>query len=209
MTFPTRQYEQELRNKGYNLIAGVDEAGRGAWAGPLVAAAVIMPEDFFLDGIRDSKLLNEKKRKEFCEKIKKIAVSWAVGIVDISYINQYNIGRANIKAFELAIDRLSVKPDCALIDGLSQASAVPFPLNVKRVYIKDGDAIIYSIAAASIIAKVTRDEILKKEQSRFPEYGFDKHKGYGTKLHQKALEKNGICAIHRILYKPIKRMIKR
>lgn len=118
MTFPTQQYENKLRTDGYRLIAGVDEAGRGAWAGPLVAGAVILPQDFFMKDIRDSKLLSAKKREFLCAEIKKIALSWAVGIVDIAYINQYNIGKANIKVFELAIENLNIKPDYVMIDGI-------------------------------------------------------------------------------------------
>lgn len=223
MTFPTQQYEKKLYAKGYNFIAGVDEAGRGAWAGPIVAGAVILPQDFFMKDIRDSKLLGAKKREFLCAEIKKIALSWAVGIVDIAYINQYNIGKANIKVFELVIGNLNIKPDYVMIDGVcgkdkdggvSRRGHGKIPpntplrkLGITCEYIKDGDAKIYSIAAASIIAKVERDEILKKEHLLFPKYGFDKNKGYGTKFHQEALRKYGICESHRILYKPIKRVI--
>ncbi len=260
MIFPTQTYEHHLRSQGYKFIAGVDEAGRGAWAGPLVAAAVIMPANGkIIAGARDSKLLKEKKREEIFFEIKKTALSWSVGIIDIEYINQYNIGRANVKAFEMAINGLDMEPDYALIDGVcwkkkhyrSNQSRSVIPTEVEeslgyarddknigyarddkplggylfgqagiqndalfrrpatREYIKDGDAKIYSIAAASIIAKVTRDNILKEMHIKYPAYGFDKHKGYGTKGHSDALLKYGICAEHRILYKPIKRIMKR
>lgn len=228
-------YENELKIKGYKFIAGVDEAGRGAWAGPIVAAAVIMPHDKIINGVRDSKLIVPTKREILCDEIKKNAICWAVGIVDIDFINKYNIGRANIKVIESAIENLDVKPDYALIDGLASRISADLPAQavedvklkkdnygrrdainrvftmagggMTRKYIKDGDAKIYSVAAASIIAKVTRDELLKKEHLRFPEYGFDRHKGYGTRFHQEALQKHGICPIHRVLYKPIKACI--
>ncbi len=225
MIFPTSKYEHYLQSQGYNYIAGVDEAGRGAWAGPLVAAAVIMPYDNIIAGVHDSKLLNQKKREEIFLEIKKTAICWSVGIVDIEYINQYNIGRANVKAFEMAVDGLDVKPDYVMIDGVRWRQRVSdgqrfahgkIPPNpplgrggIAREYIKDGDAKSYSIAAASIIAKVTRDNILKEMHIKYPAYGFDKHKGYGTKGHSDALLKYGICAEHRILYKPIKRIMKR
>ncbi|MFC1615218.1 ribonuclease HII [Patescibacteria group bacterium] len=208
MITPTQAYENKLYQQGYSNIAGLDEAGRGAWAGPIVAAAVIMPKDNIIEGVRDSKLLNPNKREEIFNKIKKIAISWSVGIVEIDFINKYNIGPANIKAFEIAIDSLDVKPDYALVDGIGfMRKTVDCSNNVRREYVKDGDAVIYSIAVSSIIAKVTRDNILKQLHNEYPEYGFDKHKGYGTKFHQEALEKNGICSIHRRLYKPIARII--
>lgn len=225
MIFPTQQYENQLYSQGYNLIAGVDEAGRGAWAGPIVAAAVILPKGLYLEGVRDSKLLSSARREDLSQRIKKIVLAWAVGVIDIGYINQYNIGSANRKAIEEAVKNLRVKPDYAIIDGVcggkkgngdeqGYAHGKPHtghPLKREGVcvfeYVKDGDAKVYSIAAASIIAKVERDEILKKEHFRFPEYGFDKNKGYGTRKHQEALAKNGICGIHRILYKPIRRIM--
>ncbi|MFH0856826.1 MAG: ribonuclease HII [bacterium] len=225
MNFPTLNYEKKLFSQGYNFIAGVDEAGRGAWAGPLVAATVIMPRGKIIEGVRDSKLISPENREILCEKIKETAVSWAVGIINIDFINKYNIGRANVKAFELAIENLDIKPDYVMIDGVLKLKMADGRHNgrdalqcvstagincggaiVEYESIKDGDAKIYSIAAASIIAKVTRDEILKKEHLKFPEYGFDKHKGYGTKFHQDALRKHGICEIHRVLYKPIKKL---
>jgi len=240
MITPTKTYENELYQQGYSNIAGLDEAGRGAWAGPIVAAAVIMPKDAMIEGVRDSKLLSPHKREDVFDKIKKIAISWSVGIVDIGFINKYNIGPANIKVFENAIMNLRVKPDYLLVDGLSHlmkrqavdeettpppanTAGRPYPIlreeggvdlrgtrmaDVQREYVKDGDAHIYSIAAASIIAKVTRDNILKKLHNEYPEYGFDKHKGYGTKFHQEALARCGVCDIHRLLYKPIARIIK-
>lgn len=210
----TQIYENNLYFQGYNYIAGVDEVGRGSWAGPIVAAAVIMPKGEIVKDVKDSKLLTAEKRETLSLKIKKIALAWALGIVDVDYINQYNIGRANIKVFEEAISGLEMKPDYALIDGVAFSTKSPRISRGKRMRgipcesIVDGDAKIYSIAAASIIAKVARDEILRKEHLRFPEYGFDKNKGYGTKLHQEALAKYGICEIHRILYKPIRKLIK-
>src|SRR4030042_3170978 len=118
MIFPNQQCEENLYSQGYNRIAGVDEAGRGAWAGPIVAAAVIMPRDFYLGGICDSKMLREERREELAFEIKKIALAWAVGVIDIGYINQYNIGSANRKAIEEAVKNLRVKPDYAVIDGV-------------------------------------------------------------------------------------------
>lgn len=202
MILPTQNYEIELAAKGYRYIAGIDEAGRGAWAGPLVAAAVIMPHDFKIKEVRDSKLLSAKNRESLFIKIKKVALDWSVGIVDVDFINQYNIGAANIKAFEQSISGLSIEPDYLLLDGILKIkSSTPY------YSIKDGDAKVYSIAAASIIAKVTRDEILKKAHVQFPAYGFSKHKGYGTKAHIQALERYGISEFHRVLYKPIQKFI--
>lgn len=203
MITPNQNYEKQLYSEGYQYIAGVDEAGRGAWAGPLVSAAVIMPKDIILDDVRDSKLLSPQKREEICAKIKEISLCWSVAIVNVGFINQYNIGKANIKAFKMAINKLKIKPDYLLIDGILKLKRHP----IEQQSIKNGDAFVYSIAAASIIAKVARDNILKKEHGRFPNYGFDKHKGYGTKAHQEALEKYGICDIHRTLYKPIIKII--
>ncbi|MFH1564549.1 MAG: ribonuclease HII [bacterium] len=199
MIIPNQNYENQLYTQGYQYIAGIDEAGRGAWAGPLVSAAVIMPKNIILKDIRDSKTLTPQKREELCEDIKKISLSWSVAIININFINQYNIGKSNIKAFKTAINKLKIKPDYLLIDGILKLKNHP----IEQQSIKNGDALVYSIAAASIIAKVTRDNILKKEHLRFPEYGFDEHKGYGTKKHHKALKKYGICEIHRTLYKPI------
>ncbi|MFH1188009.1 MAG: ribonuclease HII [bacterium] len=203
MIIPNQNYENQLYTQGYQYIAGIDEAGRGAWAGPLVSAAVIMPRDKIIKDIRDSKTLTPQKREELCEDIKKISLSWSVAIININFINQYNIGKANIKAFKMAINKLKIKPDYLLIDGILKLKNHP----IQQQSIKNGDALVYSIAAASIIAKVARDNILKKEHLRFPEYGFDEHKGYGTKKHQEALGKYGICEIHRTLYKPIIKII--
>lgn len=199
MITPSRNYEKQLYTQGYQYIAGVDEAGRGAWAGPLVSAAVIMPKGKIIKDIRDSKLLTPQKREELCEKIKKTSLSWSVAIISVNFINQYNIGKSNIKAFKMAINKLKIKPDYLLIDGILKLKNH----TTEQQSIKNGDALVYSIAAASIVAKVTRDNILKEEHTRFPQYGFDEHKGYGTKKHQEALKKYGICDIHRTLYKPI------
>jgi len=204
MITPTLNYEKELTDKGYKYIAGVDEAGRGAWAGPIVASAVIMPKDNILTEARDSKLLPEAKREELFAKIKKTSIAWAVGIIDIDFINKYNIGKANIKVFVEAINNLSINPDYVLVDGILKLNN-----NIEYMAIKDGDALVYSIACASIIAKVTRDNILKELDLQFPCYEFARHKGYGTKVHRQALEKYGICQAHRILYKPIQKIIKK
>lgn len=186
------EIEEEVKKKGYKFIAGVDEAGRGPLAGPVYAAAVILPEDARLDGINDSKKLSPKKRDELFEKIIKIAISYSIFAVDEKEIDEINILNATYKAMNGAIENLSVSPDYVLIDGNSiKGIKKPYQTVVK------GDAKSISIAAASILAKVARDRYIVDIAKKYPDYGFEKHKGYGTKEHTDAILKYGVCDIHR------------
>lgn len=178
--------------KTYQYICGVDEAGRGPLCGPVAAAAVIMPKDSRIEGVNDSKKLTEKKREVLYEQIIKEAIAYHVCLIDNEEIDEINILNATMKAMEMAINGLKIKPDLALIDGNQNRG---ISLN-NRTVIK-GDAQSYNIAAASIIAKVSRDRFIIEMDEKYPEYGFKKHKGYGTKEHMDAIRKYGPCEIHR------------
>ena len=187
-----REIENRLKAEGYGLIAGVDEAGRGPLAGPVYAAAVILPDDARLDGINDSKKLSEKKREELFEKITKIAVSYAIFAVDEKEIDEINILNATYMAMNGAVEKLNIKPDYVIVDGNSiKGLEYPHETVVK------GDAKSISVAAASILAKVSRDRYITKMAEEYPQYGFEKHKGYGTKAHTDAILEYGISPIHR------------
>lgn len=186
------EIEKELKGKGYSFVAGVDEAGRGPLAGPVYAAAVILPEGARLDGINDSKKLSEKKREELYEKIIEIAVSYAVFSVDEKEIDEVNILNATHKAMNGAVKSLDIPADYVIIDGNSiKGMELPHETVVK------GDAKSISIAAASILAKVSRDRYITEMAEKYPEYGFEKHKGYGTKAHTDAILEYGVSPIHR------------
>lgn len=191
-------YEKKWRQRGYNMIAGVDEVGRGPLAGPVVAAAVILPEKFFLPGIDDSKKLSEAKREEFAKKIEKEAVAIAVSIIDADEIDRINIYESTKKAMLTAIANLESKPDFLLIDAMKLDTPYHYEAIIK------GDAKSISIAAASIIAKVTRNRLMKEYALQFPEYKFQQNMGYGTKDHLDALNEHGITPIHRRSFAPIK-----
>ena len=192
MTEDLMKYEYELLQKGISLIAGVDEAGRGPLAGPVVAAAVIMPLDAFIEGVNDSKKLSAKKREILYEMITERALAVGVGIVGEKEIDTINILNAAKKAMAEAVNGLAVKPEHVLVD------AVKIPgIEVGQTPIIKGDALSYSIAAASIIAKVTRDRIMVEYSKKYPEYGFESHKGYGSKAHIEKLKEIGPCGIHR------------
>ncbi|MEP6709192.1 MAG: ribonuclease HII [Verrucomicrobiota bacterium] len=193
------RHERQLRALGIARIAGVDEAGRGALAGPVVAAAVILPEKFRHRKLKDSKQLAPELREEiYHQLIDNAEIFWAVGIVDSPEIDEINILRATHKAMRAAITALAAVPDHALIDGLP---VFPFPL--PQTAIVDGDCFSLSIAAASVIAKVTRDAIMRGLCARFPEYCFSQHKGYGTELHLTKLHEFGPCPIHRRSFEPV------
>jgi ribonuclease HII len=193
------RHERKLRAIGVSTIAGVDEAGRGALAGPVVAAAVVLPEKFRHRRLNDSKqLLPERREEIYQELIANNAIGWAVGIVDSTEIDAINVLRATHKAMRVAIDGLASRPDHVLIDGLP---VFPFPL--PQTAIIDGDCYSLSIAAASVIAKVTRDMIMCDFCTRFPEYCFSQHKGYGTELHLIKLHQHGPCPIHRRSFEPV------
>ncbi len=185
-------YEKEYRQKGYRLIAGVDEAGRGPLAGPVYAAAVILPEDAYIPEINDSKKLSEKKREALFDVITQTAIAYSVYSVDEKVIDQINILNATFQAMNGAVENLSVIPDFVLIDGNRiRGMDIPHETIVK------GDAKSMSIAAASILAKVSRDRYITKIGRDYPQYGFEKHKGYGTKAHMEAILQYGPSPIHR------------
>src|SRR5438067_7981238 len=193
------RHERKLRMLGVSSIAGIDEAGRGALAGPVVAAAVILPEKFRHRKLNDSKqLLPEKREEIYNDLVANNAIAWAVGVVDSVEIDAINILRATHKAMRAALASLGVRPDHVLIDGLP---VFPFPL--PQTAIIDGDCYSLSIAAASVIAKVTRDTIMRDFCARFPEYCFSQHKGYGTELHLIKLHEHGPCPIHRRSFEPV------
>ena len=191
------KYEHELYEQGYNLIAGCDEAGRGPLCGPVVAAAVILPKDYKLEGLNDSKQLSEKKRDKFFEIIKKDAISYGISIIDAKTIDEVNIYEASRMAMLDAISKLSVKPDFIITDAM--------PLNKENsMPIIHGDALSITIAAASVLAKVTRDQIMYELDKKYPMYDLAHNKGYPTKKHLEALEKYGTCKYHRFSYGPVK-----
>jgi ribonuclease HII len=193
------RYEKKLRAVGIARIAGVDEAGRGALAGPVVAAAAILPERFRHRKLNDSKQLAPEVREEiYQELIANAEIFWAVGVVDHIEIDQINILRATHKAMRAAIEALASSPEHVLIDGLP---VFPFPF--PQTAIIDGDCISLTIAAASVIAKVTRDTMMRDFCARFPEYCFGQHKGYSTELHLTKLHEFGPCPIHRRSFEPV------
>jgi len=193
-------FESDLSQKGFRHIAGVDEVGRGPWAGPVVAAAVIFPPKILLPDINDSKKLNHLQREKLFKQIKKKALSVGVGIAEVGDINQLNILKASLKAMHQALLNLKISPEFVLVDGREK---IPH-LKIPQMPIIKGDSKSQSIAAASIIAKVTRDKIMQTLHRQFPEFGFDRHKGYGTKKHQEALKKFGPTPLHRLGYAPVK-----
>ncbi|MBU4360752.1 ribonuclease HII [Candidatus Parcubacteria bacterium] len=195
---PTNKYENRLRKQGYNFIAGLDEAGRGSWAGPLVSGAVIFQPNVKIKNIKDSKLLSESKRQKMFLYITKNCLTWSVGVVAPQEIDNLGILPANRLAFERAVKRLALKPDYLLIDGLRNLDSA-----IHNEFVIKGDQKILSIAAASIVAKVVRDSILNNLNKSYPEYNFHQHKGYGTKKHLDAIHKYGPCEIHRFSFKPI------
>ena len=192
------RYERGLREQGFRRVAGVDEAGRGALAGPLVAAAVILPEDFALDGIADSKVLSANARAQAYERIIAEAVAVSVCRVMPVRIDRRGLHRSNLWLLRRAVTTLPVEPDYVLSDGF------PLPrLPMPNLSIKKGDAVTASVAAASIVAKVTRDRSMDRYHRRFPGYGFDRHRGYGTAEHLAALDRLGPSPIHRLSFKGV------
>lgn len=194
MIFPTLDIETKLWNSGYECVAGLDEVGRGCFAGPVVVGAVIFSKDCVIPkGIADSKLLKPRQREKLAEEIKKCAICWAVAEVSVSAINKAGIGKATQIAFRKAVKNLSKKPDFVLID----AFYIKHFKRKSQKPIKDGDKICLSISAASIIAKVYRDKLMKNLAKKYPQYGFAKNKGYGTRSHQEAIKRYGLSRIHR------------
>ncbi len=197
MSPPDTVFEQQLWARG-KILAGVDEAGRGPLAGPVVAAAVILPEGYPPDGINDSKKLSPNKRDIIFEEINRSALSVAVGIVEPADIDRINILRASLLAMEIAVGKLSRKPDFLLIDGNQRTS-----LLIPQETLVKGDSRCCSIAAASIVAKVTRDSIMDDYHELYPEYNFKKHKGYPTRDHLEAIKQFGPCPIHRRTFRGV------
>ena len=189
------EYEEACFAKGFKIVCGVDEAGRGPLAGPVCAAAVILPDHIEIPGLNDSKKLSDKKRRELAPIIKEKAVAYGIAFADEKEIDSINILQATFLAMERALGQLSVKPDIALIDGNRQKD---FGLPVETVI--HGDSLSASIAAASVLAKVTRDDLMQQLAEQYPEYGFEIHKGYGTKAHYAALYEKGPCPIHRMSF---------
>lgn len=190
---PDFSYEIEARNKGYKLVCGVDEAGRGPLAGPVCAAAVILPDDCIIDGLNDSKKISEKKREMLYDIITEKALAYSIAYGSLEEIEEYNILEATYIAMNRAIEGLKINADFALIDG----NRVPKGITLPCETVVKGDAKSCSIAAASILAKVTRDRLMLEYDKKYPQYLFAQHKGYGTKAHYEAIKQYGVCEIHR------------
>ena len=188
-----KEIENSVYKEGYDLICGIDEAGRGPLAGPVVVASAIMPKDSMIEGVNDSKKISEKKREKLYDLITAEAISYGVGIVSQEEIDEINILNATKKGLTESLEQLESKPDIILVDALRDINTIGIPY---RSVIK-GDAKIYSIACASIIAKVTRDRIMKEWDRVYPQYGFVSHKGYGTAKHIAAIKEFGLCPLHR------------
>lgn len=188
-----KEIEKEFFDKGFEYIAGIDEAGRGPLAGPVVVASVIMPKDSMIEGVNDSKKISEKKREKLYDIILDEAISYGIGIIYQDEIDKINILQATKKCLTEAVEQMKIKPNLIMVDALTGIDTLGIPY---KSIIK-GDAKCYSISAASIIAKVTRDRIMREWDKVYPEYGFASHKGYGTAKHIAALKEYGPCEIHR------------
>ncbi len=197
-------FEKELYKEGYTLIAGVDEAGRGPLVGPVVAGAVILPVNYSCPGLNDSKQISEKKREKLYDIIMQDAIAVGVGVVDAKTIDEINILEASRLAMKLAIEDLKVKPEYVLSDAMKLTN-----IDIPYKDIIHGDALSLSIAAGSIIAKVTRDRMLLELDKKYPQYGFAKHKGYPTKAHLEAIQKYGLFEEYRFSYKPVSNLMKK
>ncbi len=191
-----KKIEEDIYSQGMEYICGIDEAGRGPLAGPVVVASVIMPKDSMIEGVNDSKKVSEKKREKLYDEIIENAISYSVGIVDQKEIDRVNILNATKAGLTESIRGLKVKPDIILVDALKgiDTCGIPYQSIIK------GDAKCYSIAAASIIAKVTRDRIMRQWHEIYPEYNFIQHKGYGTAAHIAAIKEHGLCPLHRLSF---------
>jgi ribonuclease HII len=192
--------EKDLRDKGYKNIAGIDEVGRGPLAGPVVAAACILPEKLYIKGINDSKKISQEVRERIYDRlISNIDVIYSIAIVEAKIIDQINIFQASLLAMKQAVQKLIIQPDFLLFDGAQHPL-----MSIPYMAMPKGDALCISVAAASIIAKVTRDRIMNDYHKKYPFYGFNLHKGYATERHRKALIENGPCDIHRKSFDPVK-----
>ena len=188
-----KEIEKDLYNKGFKNICGIDEAGRGPLAGPVVVAGVIMPENSMIEFVNDSKKVTEKRREKLYDVIKEEAISYSIAVIDQDVIDEMNILNATKKGVTDVVDGLEIKPDLILVDALEHINTrgIPYEPLIK------GDARCYNIAAASILAKVTRDRIMRQWDEIYPEYGFLSNKGYGTAKHIEAIKQYGLCPIHR------------
>lgn len=197
-----KKIEDDIYSQGVNYICGIDEAGRGPLAGPVVVASVVMPKDSMIEGVNDSKKVSEKKREKLYDEIIENAISYSVGIVDQKEIDRVNILNATKAGLTESIKGLKVKPDIILVDALKgiDTCGIPYESIIK------GDAKCYSIAAASIIAKVTRDRIMRQWHEVYPQYNFIQHKGYGTAAHIAAIKEYGLCPLHRLSF--VKNIVK-
>ena len=197
-----KEFEKAAYKNGYKLLAGIDEAGRGPLAGPVTAAAVILPPDFYLAGIDDSKKLNARTRLELSVHIKEKALAWAVCFISPVYLDRVNIYNAAREAMQTAVLSLAIKPDFLLIDAMKLPG-----LSIDYQSIIKGDSLSISIACASILAKVERDQCMENFDSIYPHYGFARHKGYATREHLEKISCHGACPIHRTSFEPIKTMV--
>jgi ribonuclease HII len=197
-------FENAARSKGHQIVAGIDEAGRGPLAGPVVSAAVVLPEGVDLPGINDSKKLTPAQRNRLYDRLYGVAQSIGIGVVDAAEIDRINILQATLQSMAMAVANLEPQPDYLLIDGIFTLAGSP----VQQQAIKKGDSLSISIAAASIVAKVTRDRIMTQVDALFPEFGFSRHKGYPTKIHREAIVRYGCCPIHRRTFKGVREYIK-
>jgi len=198
------EYETKAREQGFKNIAGVDEAGRGPLAGPVVAAAVIFSEETDIIGLDDSKKLSPKKREELFPKIQEYAIAYGVAVVDREVIDEINILQASLLSMKQAVDQLNLVPDLLLIDGNQKIKST-----LDQWPIVKGDSKSLTIAAASVLAKVTRDRIMEDYHKLYPQYEFNRHKGYGTKLHRNLIKEHGPCPIHRSTFKGVSEFISR
>lgn len=191
-----KEIEKDLYSKGFKNICGIDEAGRGPLAGPVVVAGVIMPQDSMIEGINDSKKVTEKRREKLYDVIKEEAISYSIAVIDHHVIDDINILNATKQGVTEVVDGLDVKPDLIIVDALTHINTrgIPYEPIIK------GDAKCYNIAAASILAKVTRDRIMRQWDEIYPQYGFSSHKGYGTAKHIAAIKEYGLCPIHRLTF---------
>ncbi len=196
-------FDRSFYQRGYATVAGIDEAGRGPWAGPVVAAAVILPQDVSLPGLNDSKKLTPRKREQLFPMIMSAALAAGIEIVGHTIIDRDNILQATFAAMRGALSRLSVKPGCVLVDGCLAIPGITLPQHT----VVGGDAMSACIAAASILAKVTRDRIMSEYAEQYPQYRFDEHKGYGTKAHSEALAVHGPSPIHRKSFAPVRELL--
>ena len=191
-----KEIEKDLYSKGFKNICGIDEAGRGPLAGPVVVAGVIMPQDSMIEGINDSKKVTEKRREKLYDVIKEEAISYSIAVIDHHVIDDINILNATKQGVTEVVDGLDVKPDLIIVDALTHINTrgIPYEPIIK------GDAKCYNIAAASILAKVTRDRIMRQWDEIYSQYGFSSHKGYGTAKHIAAIKEYGLCPIHRLTF---------